>query len=416
MTYRRTLSNGVRVVGEEIPSMRSVSIGVWIATGSRYENIRNNGISHFLEHMLFKGTERRTAREIAEVFDGIGGQVNAFTSKEYTCYYAKVLDEHFGLAVETLSDMLFHSKFAPEEIEKEKKVVIEEIRMYEDEPDELVMDVLAESVYSGHPLGYTILGLEDNLRAFSRNDIQTYVSDRYKPSNMVVAIAGNISKEQAIAEVEQYFGTARAHTDGDEPQLTVPSFTRGVSVRQKDIEQVHICLAAPGLPAGHEDLYALVLLNNTLGNSTSSRLFQEVREDRGLAYSVFSFHTAYKDCGMFGIYTGTSPEHVSEVMSIIDRICQDVAEHGLTAEELRKGKEQVKGSMMLSLESTSSRMSRLGKNELVLGREVTLDETLQGIQNVTAADVQRVAQNILTQRFALAAVGPIDEDAIGKYQ
>ena len=233
---------------------------------------------------------------------------------------------------------------------------------------------------------------------------------------MVVAIAGNISKEQAIAEVEQYFGTARAHTDGDEPQLTVPSFTRGVSVRQKDIEQVHICLAAPGLPAGHEDLYALVLLNNTLGNSTSSRLFQEVREDRGLAYSVFSFHTAYKDCGMFGIYTGTSPEHVSEVMSIIDRICQDVAEHGLTAEELRKGKEQVKGSMMLSLESTSSRMSRLGKNELVLGREVTLDETLQGIQNVTAADVQRVAQNILTQRFALAAVGPIDEDAIGKYQ
>jgi predicted Zn-dependent peptidase len=416
MTYRRTLSNGVRVVGEEIPSMRSVSIGVWIATGSRYENIHNNGISHFLEHMLFKGTERRTAREIAEVFDGIGGQVNAFTSKEYTCYYAKVLDEHFGLAVETLSDMLFHSKFAPEEIEKEKKVVIEEIRMYEDEPDELVMDVLAEGVYSGHPLGYTILGLEDNLRAFSRNDIQAYVSDRYKPSNMVVAVAGNISEEQAIAEVEQYFSTARAHTEGDEPQLTVPTFTRGLSVRQKDIEQAHICLAAAGLPAGHEDLYALVLLNNALGNSTSSRLFQEVREDRGLAYSVFSFHTAYKDCGMFGIYTGTSPEHVAEVISIIDRICEDVAEHGLTEEELRKGKEQVKGSMMLSLESTSSRMSRLGKNELVLGREVTLDETLRGIQNVTAADVQRVARAILTQRFALAAVGPIDEGAFAKYQ
>ncbi|WP_026974446.1 M16 family metallopeptidase [Alicyclobacillus contaminans] len=416
MTYRITLPNGVRVIGEEMTSMRSVSIGVWIGTGSRYETIHNNGISHFLEHMFFKGTERRTARDIAEVFDSIGGHVNAFTAKEYTCYYAKVLDEHFELAVETLSDMLFHSTFAPEEIEKEKKVVIEEIRMYEDEPDELVMDILAESVYPGHPLGYTILGLEENLRGFSRTDIQGYVAERYQPSNMVVAIAGNISEAMAIEVVNRYFGSAPTHrselpADG----LVQPTFTRGFCVREKDTEQIHICLAAPGLPAGHEDLYALVLLNNTLGNSSSSRLFQEIREDRGLAYSVFSFHTSYRDCGMFGIYVGTSPEHVREVMSVVESICEDVAEHGLTDDELRKGREQVKGSMMLSLESTSSRMSRLGKNELVLGREVTLDETLKGIQRVTADDIRRVAANLLKQRFALAAVGPVDANVFAEY-
>ncbi len=414
MTYRTRLGNGIRVVGEEIPALRSVSIGVWIATGSRYETEANNGISHFLEHMLFKGTDQRSAKEIAEVFDGIGGQVNAFTSKEYTCYYAKVLDEHFGIAVETLADMLFHSKFAPEEIEKEKKVVIEEIRMYEDEPDELVMDVLAESVYAGHPLGYTILGVEDNLRSFTRKDIQDYVSARYKPTNMVIAVAGNVPEAEAIRLLERHFGAARGAAEEAEPTLTVPPFKRTLSVREKDTEQVHICLAAPGLPAGHEDLYTLVLLNNALGNSTSSRLFQEIREERGLAYSVFSFHTAYKDCGMFGIYTGTSPEHVSEVMSVIERICLDVAEHGLTDEELRKGKEQVKGSMMLSLESTSSRMSRLGKNELMLGREVTLDETIAGINAVTADDVRRLAREILKQPFALAAVGLVPEGAFSK--
>jgi predicted Zn-dependent peptidase len=414
MTYRIRLGNGIRVVGEEIPALRSVSIGVWIATGSRYETEANNGISHFLEHMLFKGTDKRTAKELAEVFDAIGGQVNAFTTKEYTCYYAKVLDEHFPIAVETLADMLFHSKFAPEEIEKEKKVVIEEIRMYEDEPDELVMDVLAETVYNGHPLGYTILGLEDNLRSFTRQDIQDYVAARYKPTNMVVAIAGNVPEAEAVKLVNQYFGDARAATDEAEPVLTVPPFERTLRVREKDTEQVHICLASPGLPAGHDDLYTLVLLNNALGNSTSSRLFQEIREDRGLAYSVFSFHTAYKDCGMFGIYTGTSPEHLEEVLNVIERICLDIAENGLTDEELRKGKEQVKGSMMLSLESTSSRMSRLGKNELLLGREVTLDETIAGINAVTAEDIRRVAREVLKQPFAVAAVGMVPDSAFSK--
>lgn len=401
------LTNGVRVVGEEIPMMRSVSIGVWIGTGSRYETEANNGISHFLEHMLFKGTERFTARELAEVFDGLGGQVNAFTSKEYTCYYAKVLDEHFSVAVDTLSDMLFHSQFAPDEIEKEKKVVIEEIKMYEDTPDELVMDVIADNVYDGHPLGYTILGLESNLKSFGTQDVLTYVADRYRPSNIVVAIAGNVTQARALAEVERLFGGSLPGETAD-PGLTRPGFTNKSSVRVKDTEQVHLCLAAPGLQAGDPRLYALILLNNALGNSPSSRLFQDIREERGLAYSVFSFHSAYLDSGMFGVYAGTSPEHVEDVLTLIAEICGDVALHGLSEEALFKGKEQVKGSMMLSLESTSSRMSRLGKNELLLRREVTLDETLAGITGVTTQDIRTIAREILDQKFALAAVGPVE--------
>lgn len=412
MTYRLRLANGIRVVGEEIPMLRSVSIGIWVGTGSRHETVQNNGISHFLEHMFFKGTEKLTARELAEVFDSLGGQVNAFTSKEYTCFYAKVLDEHFDIALETLSDMLFNSRFAVEEIEKEKKVVIEEIRMYEDTPDELVMDVLSAAVYKNHPLGQTILGLEDNLRGFARNDILDYISNRYQPQDIVISIAGNVSRELAADAIERLFGH---HVFPDPrspqsiPELSQPSFHKVVELRPKDIEQVHLCLATPGYQAGDERLYPLILLNNALGSAPSSRLFQEIREERGMAYSVYSFHSAYQDCGMFGIYAGTSPEYTEEVLDLTYKICEEVAEKGLSDEELRKGKEQVKGSMMLSLESTSSRMSRLGKNELLLNRDVTIDETLEGITSVQPDDVRKVAREILGQKFALAAVGPVEK-------
>lgn len=416
MAYRRQLSNGIRVVGEEIPSMRSVSIGVWIATGSRHEVQSNNGISHFLEHMLFKGTERFTAKDLARRFDSIGGQVNAFTSKEYTCYYAKVLDEHFHTAVDTLADMLYHSRFHPEEIEKEKKVVIEEIRMYEDTPDELVMDLISENVYGDHPLGYTILGLEENLKMFNRHDVDAYVKSRYTPDHIVIAVAGNVTEDEVLRELAA-FGQVRGDSEiaNPEPNLSVPAFRWKSSVRRKDTEQVHVCLAAPGLPAGDDGLYAMILLNNALGNSPSSRLFQEIREDRGLAYSVFSFHSAYRDCGMFGVYAGTSPEHVADVLALTMEICADVADQGLAEDELKQGKEQVKGSMMLSLESTSSRMSRLGKNELLLNRVVSLDETLARIDAVTMQDVQRIARDIVGQRFALAAVGPVEDQVVAPW-
>lgn len=415
LSFRHWLDNGIRVVGEPIPAMRSVSIGVWIGTGSRNETIANNGISHFLEHMLFKGTARYTARDLALVFDSIGGQVNAFTSKEYTCYHAKVLDEHFTTALDTLSDMLFHSQFAPQEIDKERNVVIEEIRMCEDQPDELVMDIISESVYSGHPLGYTILGLEQNLRSFTRDNIQSYINERYRPENIVISLAGNIEEASALESVRRYFGKSIPYSAESECTIDAPLFHRESSVRYKDTEQVHICLAAPGIPAGHSDLYGLILLNNALGSSSSSRLFQEIRENRGLAYSVFSFHSSYRDCGMFGMYAGTSPDNVDEVLDLIREICVDTAQSGLSEDELEKCKQQVKGSMMLSLESTTSRMSRLGKNELVLGREVTLDETIENINAVTTADISRIAANIVGEKYAIAAVGPVKPDQFDRY-
>lgn len=413
MSYKVRLNNGLRIVGEEIPSFRSVSMGIWIATGSRYENVENNGISHFIEHMLFKGTTRRSAREIAEVFDGIGGQVNAFTSKEYTCFYAKVLDDHFEIALDTLSDMLQNSQFVSEEMDKEKKVVIEEIRMYEDTPDELVMDILAENIYGSHPLGFTILGQEKSLRSLSRESLMQFMGAHYRPDNIVISVAGNVSQEAAVSAVRERFGDLPSSEHGQ--ILEKPGFSKGVALRQKEIEQVHLCLATDGIDAGHPDVYALVLLNNALGNSSSSRLFQEIREERGLAYTVFSYHASYLDSGMFGIYAGTSPEHVEEVLELTYGICGDVAAHGLSAEELSKGKEQLKGSMMLGLESTGSRMSRLGKNELVLGREITLDETLEGIENVTESDIRRVASGILAKPFAIAAVGPVEEQLLARF-
>lgn len=415
MAYRVELNNGIRVVGEEITSLRSVSIGLWIGTGSRYEGVHNNGISHFLEHMLFKGTDRYSARELAGIFDEIGGQVNAFTAKEYTCYYAKVLDDHFETAVDTLADMFFHSKFDSEEIEKEKKVVIEEIRMYEDEPDELVMDILQRGIYADHPLGYTILGLEQNLEAFRQNDIRRYVNQRYRPENVVISVAGNVSEAQVTEALKRLFDRDFATPVEESLTVTRPRFERTLAVREKDTEQIHLCLATEGMQAGDERLYGLILLNNALGSSSSSRLFQEIREERGLAYSVFSFHSAYQDCGLFGIYAGTSPKYMDEVMQLIYAECEKMAKNGLTPDELAKGKEQVKGSMMLALESSSSRMSRLGKNELLLGREVTLDETLKGINAVTAADVQQIARDLLGNPFAIAAVGPVGTYDFGRW-
>jgi predicted Zn-dependent peptidase len=415
VSYRHVLSNGIRVVGEYIPTMRSVSIGIWIGTGSRFESKNINGISHFLEHMLFKGTDKYSARELAEVFDGLGGQVNAFTSKEYTCFYARVLDEHFHTAINTLSNMMFHSTFREDEVEKEKKVVIEEIRMYEDTPDELVMDVLSAEAYGNHPLGYTILGEEANLQRFSRQDLFDYIGTHYTPERIVVSIAGNIAESEALAEVKKLFEHAKATSERTLPTPKSPDFRQSVVVRQKDIEQVHLGLCVPGLKAGDKRLYPLILLNNALGNTSSSRLFQEIREERGMAYSVFSFHSSYQDCGMYGIYAGTSPEHVQDVLKLVHEICSSVAESGLTEEEILKGKEQVKGSMMLSLESTSSRMSRLGKNELLLNREVSLDETIQELNAVTFEDIRSIAKQILSQKFSVAAVGPISQDDLLKW-
>jgi len=400
---RYTCQNGVRIVLENIPTVRSVAIGVWIGTGSRKEDEKNNGVSHFLEHMFFKGTKTRNAREIAESFDSIGGQVNAFTSKEYTCYYAKVLDTHADFALEVLADMFFHSTFEEGELKKEKNVVYEEIKMYEDTPDDIVHDLLSQAVYEKHPLGYPILGTEETLSTFNGDTLREYMFEHYTPENTVISIAGNIT-DDFIAEVEKYFGAFEAGKS--EREISKPSFHTNRISRKKETEQAHLCLGYEGLQVGHEDMYSLISLNNILGGSMSSRLFQDVREQKGLAYSVFSYHSSFQDSGIVTIYGGTGAKQLDELYETIQTTLANLKRDGITEKELSNSKEQLKGSLMLSLESTNSRMSRNGKNELLLGKHHTLDEIIAKIDKVSNADVNKMAHQIFTDSFSVSLISP----------
>lgn len=406
MIKKYTCQNGVRIVLEQIPTVRSVAIGVWIGTGSRNENPENNGISHFLEHMFFKGTKTRSAREIAESFDSIGGQVNAFTSKEYTCYYAKVLDNHAQYALEVLADMFFNSTFDSEELNKEKNVVNEEIKMYEDTPDDIVHDLLSQAVYGDHPLGYPILGTEETLQSFTGEKLEQYMHDTYRPENVVISIAGNVP-ESFINNAEKFFGSYEASKEKMEYEK--PTFHATQASRKKETEQAHLCLGFEGLQIGHSDVYSLIVLNNVLGGSMSSRLFQEVREQRGLAYSVFSYHSAYRDSGMVTIYGGTGANQLGVLYETIQDTLGKLRADGITEKELNNSKEQLKGSLMLSLESTNSRMSRNGKNELLLRRHRSLDEIVEQIDQVTKDSVDGMANKIFTDKYSVSLISPNGE-------
>ncbi|WP_260284287.1 M16 family metallopeptidase [Peribacillus aracenensis] len=404
MIKKYTCQNGVRIVLENIPTVRSAAIGVWIKTGSRNETPELNGVSHFLEHMFFKGTTTRNAREIAESFDSIGGQVNAFTSKEYTCYYAKVMDNHASYALEILADMFFNSTFDGEELKKEKNVVYEEIKMYEDTPDDIVHDLLSKAVYENHPLGYPILGTENTLETFNSDTLKKYVHDMYTPDKVVVSIAGNVD-EKLIQEVENYFGSYQGGEDRLE--LVKPSFHENRITRKKDTEQAHLCLGYKGLEIGNDKTYSLITLNNILGGSMSSRLFQDVREQRGLAYSVYSYHSSYQDSGMVTVYGGTGTNQLDSLYETIQETLDTLKRDGITEKELRNSKEQLKGSLMLSLESTNSRMSRNGKNELMLGKHRTLDDIITKIDEVTEDTVNELANQIFTEH-SLSLVSPLE--------
>lgn len=404
MIKKYTCQNGVRIVLENIPTVRSAAIGVWIKTGSRNETPELNGVSHFLEHMFFKGTTTRNAREIAESFDSIGGQVNAFTSKEYTCYYAKVMDNHASYALEILADMFFNSTFDGEELKKEKNVVYEEIKMYEDTPDDIVHDLLSKAVYENHPLGYPILGTENTLETFNSDTLKKYVHDMYTPDKVVVSIAGNVD-EKLIKEVESYFGEYQGGEDRLE--LVKPSFHENRITRKKDTEQAHLCLGYNGLEIGNDKTYSLVTLNNILGGSMSSRLFQDVREQRGLAYSVYSYHSSYQDSGMVTVYGGTGTNQLDSLYETIQETLDTLKRDGITEKELRNSKEQLKGSLMLSLESTNSRMSRNGKNELMLGKHRSLDDIIIKIDEVTEDTVNELANQIFTEH-SLSLVSPLE--------
>ncbi|HEX3028656.1 MAG TPA: pitrilysin family protein [Clostridia bacterium] len=409
--YKKTvLKNGLRIVSEKIPHVRSVSVGIWIGTGSRDENLENNGISHFIEHMMFKGTEKRSAKDIAESIDNIGGQLNAFTGKECTCYYTKTLDTHLDISFDVLSDMLFNSKFSAKDIDIERKVILEEIGMYQDNPEELVHDVLIESAWDGNSLGYSILGTQNSLDKIDRKIIKSYIKNNYTPKNTVISVAGNFEDEKLIELVNKYFGNWKAEELAS-TEFDQAIFLPNVNIKEKETEQVHMCFGFNGIEHGNNKLYSLLAVNNIFGGGMSSRLFQEIREKKGLVYSIYSYPSSYKNAGLFTIYAGMNPLHVNKVINLVEQEIKKLKESGIAKEELEKSKEQLKGNYILGLESTSSRMNSIGKSELMLGKIFSPEENLKKISDVSLESVEEVIDNIFKEgKMSFAAVGNIKKE------
>ncbi len=404
MVVREVLDNGLRLITETMPHVRSVTIGVWLTRGSRHESDARSGIAHFVEHMLFKGSDTRTAEDIAQSIDSIGGQLDAFTAKEYASYYIKVLDEHLPLAVDLLSDIVLRPAFAAEEIEREKKVILEEIKMVEDTPDDLVHEVFTQYFWEGHPLGRPILGSNETVQALTQDALREYFAGAYVGSNIIVSAAGNIEHAKVRDLIQQAFGSVKR--EGEPLNGTPPTVVPQVITRTKEIEQSHVCLGTTSYPQRHDDRYVSYILNTVLGGSMSSRLFQNVREKRGLAYSVFSGMSAYRDAGNLTIYAGCANDAIEEVVDLCVVELKALKRTPVPESELRRAKDHLKGSLMLSLENTASRMSHLARQEIYFDRHFGLDETLAGVENVTAEDVQRVANELFSgQQLAATVVG-----------
>ena len=407
------LPGGLRVITEALPSVRSAALGIWAAVGSRDEGPEHAGATHYLEHLLFKGTARRTALDISAAMDAVGGELNAFTAKEYTCYYARVLDEDLPLAIDVLSDMVTGSLIEPKDVEAERGVILEEIAMNEDDPSDLVHEAFSEQLFGDTPLGRPILGTVNSINAISRDRIAEHYQARYTPDSLVVAAAGNLDHDRVVELVRASFGPVLAGDDGPSPpRLSGPDagtpIGTGVRVLSRPHEQANLVLGCAGLARADDRRFALGVLNAALGGGMSSRLFQEVREKRGLAYSVYSFSSQHADCGQWGIYAGCLPAKTEEVLAICQDEIAKVIDSGLTDEELARGKGQLRGSIVLGLEDPSSRMSRLGKSELVYPRLEPVDEILSAIEAVTHDQVHAVAASVLAQPKALAIVGPFD--------
>ncbi|MDD2481857.1 MAG: pitrilysin family protein [Lutispora sp.] len=406
MYIERKLNNGIRIVAEEIKYVNSVSLGIWVKVGSRYEDVNNNGVSHFIEHMLFKGTKKRTSKEIANSIDKIGGQLNAFTAKECTCFYAKVLDTHFDIALDILADMFFNSAFSETEIEKEKGVVLEEISMYEDSPEDLVHDIFTQSVWAENPLGMPILGTEDTLKELKRKDIIDYFDINYTPENIVVSVVGNFKEKYILDEIEKFFSDYKP-AKIDRKIIDKPAFVPNHKHKKKDTEQAHLCMGFNGIELGNKYTYPLLVMNNIFGGAMSSRLFQKIREEKGLAYSVFSYPSSYTDCGILSIYAGMKPNQLDFVIDLINEEIREIKEKGITENELYDSKEQIKGSYILGLESTSGRMISIGKSELLLDRIYSPKEITEFIDAVTMNDINHVIDVIFnTKKMGTAIIGP----------
>ena len=406
--YQKTiLENGIKVITEEIPYLKSVSTGVWAITGSRDEQPHENGIAHFIEHLLFKGTERRTAFDIAKEIDSVGGTLNAFTGREYTCYYAKVIDQNLPLAIDLLSDIFLHPLLEVNDVEKERMVILQEIKMVEDTPDDYIHDLFNRVFWKNHPLGLPICGTTENVQSFHREQIHQYFKKSYPPDRVIICAAGNLEHQEMVAQVQKTFGQIpRANQS---LRRSKPDPVSTTDIWKRDLEQVHICLGTRGLPYNHSLRFASYVLNTILGGGMSSRLFQEIREKRGLAYSVYSYLPAYIDTGLFVVYAGTSEESYQEVIDLILKQFKRLTNETFKNGELETAKEHLKGNLLLSLESSDSLMTRLAKNEIYFDSYLPVEQILSGIEAVKEEDVHQLACDLFDERyFCLTMLGPMD--------
>jgi predicted Zn-dependent peptidase len=408
MIRKSTLDNGIRVVSESIDHVRSVTIGVWVRCGTRHEDGSTNGMSHFVEHMLFKGTRKRSAFDIASAIDSVGGVINAFTGKELTSLYVKIPDYHLPMAIDLLADVIQESVFDPHEIEREKSVVLQEIHMLEDAPDEHIHDFFEALFWNGHPLGLPVLGTKERVQGFSRESLTEFFSPRYRGENLVISAAGRLEHEALVQLVTASF--AALERDARSTAFTVPMTIPRIGALEKDLEQVHMIIGTLAPSSVSRKRYASFLMNAVLGGSMSSRLFQEIREKRGLAYAVHSYLTPYLDTGMLGIYVGTSEDKVREVAGVILDEMLRLTREPFTEQELRAAQELIKGNFLLSMESTDNHMTRLAKNEICFGRQISMEETISGIDAVTSRDILDLAGELFNpDQISVAAMGRVSE-------
>ncbi|WP_413053166.1 M16 family metallopeptidase [Sporosarcina sp. 179-K 8C2 HS] len=405
MIQKQISQNGVRIIHEKMPYVRSLAIGLFVKAGSIDETETEWGLSHFIEHMLFKGTSTRSAKMIAEQFDRMGGDINAYTSKEMTCYYATVLDHHAEEALMIMADMFFNSRFDAMDIQKEKSVIYDEIASVEDTPDDDVDERLWSVMYPEHSIGRSIGGIKETISSFDKEMIESYMSRHYTAENIVISIAGNYD-DKLIAYIENLFNSFSVNESKDTDEETHPIFHSGRSTKYKDIEQAHICIGYPGLSLTDERLHDLILLDSIIGGTMSSRMFQKIREEKGLAYSVFTYYSSYMSTGSFVVYGGTGPEHLEEMVSTMNQIIGEIVADGVTEKELHNAKEQLKGSFLLGLESSESRMHRNGKNELILSEHKTIDEVVELVQNVQLENVNLIARETFAKECAISIIAP----------
>jgi predicted Zn-dependent peptidase len=412
-TQKTVMPNGIRVLSESAPYVDSVSVGIWVGAGSRWEDPSVYGISHFTEHMLFKGTERRTAKQIADEMDSLGAHLNAFTDKEYTCFYAKALKEHLDVAMDVLTDMTLNSLLEPVEIDREKNVVLEEIKRHEDTPDDLVHDVFAQNIWQRHPLGNPVIGTRKTVKSLTQERLRDYMAQEYAPDNMVISAAGNLEHEKLVGIVENLLGSWSGKRTAGDAIGVKPA--KHVTYRRKRTEQVHFCVGVPGYAQSHNDKYTLAIIDSILGGGMSSRLFQEIREKRGLAYAIGSYSASYREAGMFVVYGGTSLGNFDETLGLVRKEFGDIVENSATDTEIERAKNQIRGSLVLGQESMSNRMSRMAKSEMYFGRIVPLAEIVSSVMGVSRDDVSRVAAEMFSDsELAMAAIGPFKASEVTK--